>query len=214
MFDASYIINIAITAIILIISIWVHEYAHAWVSHKLWDPTPQYFKRLTPNPLAHIDPIWLIMVFIVHFWRGKPVPINPSYYKNPKVWEFLVSIAWPITNIILSLLCFVILKVYLWSDFVQMQAIANVDLIVKLLMSMWYLNIWLAIFNMLPIPPLDGRKFVKLFNYNFFTNLERMLYSNPLYMMAPFLIVMYSGVWNRLSTIINIVSNFFINILN
>lgn len=214
MFDTSSIVNIIITAFVLIISIGVHEYAHAFVSNKLWDPTPKNLGRLTPNPLAHIDPIGLIMVFVVHFGRWKPVPINPSYYKDPKVWEFLVSIAWPLTNLILSLICFIILKIYLWSDFTQFQIVSNIDVVVKILSSMWLLNIWLAVFNMLPIPPLDGWKFVKLFNYNFFTKLEYTLYSNPLYMMIPFLLVMYSGIGARLWYIVNGIVNFYIKLLS
>ncbi len=214
MFETSTIVNIAITALVLIISIWVHEYAHALVSHKLWDPTPKHFNRLTPNPLAHIDPIWLIMVFVVHFGWWKPVPINPTYYKNPKVWEFLVSIAWPLTNMLLATICFIVLRVYLGSDFSQFYILANIDIIAKILWSMAILNIWLAVFNMLPIPPLDGWKFVKLINYDFFTKLERTLYSNPLYMMIPFLLVMYGGVVRWIGIIMDIITNFFINILS
>lgn len=214
MLDTSNITNLVIIAIALILSIWVHEYAHAFVSDKLWDPTPKNYGRLTPNPIAHIDLMWLLMVFLIHFGWGKPVPINPSYYKNPKIWEFLVSIAGPITNIILSFATFIVIKLYTWQDFNQFMLIAQVDPLLKFFSYLAMLNIWLAIFNLLPIPPLDGRKFIKLIDYNFFTKLEYKLYSNPFYVVIPFLILMYSGISKWIGIVIDIVANFFIKILS
>ena len=81
----------------------MHEYAHAYVSYRLGDPTPKLQGRLTPNPLKHIDPIGFLMVFLAHFGRGKPVQINPLYYKNPRKGELIVSLAGPATNLILAI---------------------------------------------------------------------------------------------------------------
>jgi Zn-dependent protease len=86
-------IDIIFLAIIFVISISLHEYAHAWSSYKLGDPTPKIQGRLTPNPLVHIDPIGFLMIFIIHFGRGRPVIVNPSYYKNTLRDELLVALA-------------------------------------------------------------------------------------------------------------------------
>ncbi|MDO4713722.1 MAG: site-2 protease family protein [bacterium] len=80
-------------AIIFVVSIGLHEYAHAYVSYALGDPTPKIQGRLTPNPLKHIDPIGFILIFLIHFGWGKPVQIDPSYYKKPYRDELLVALA-------------------------------------------------------------------------------------------------------------------------
>ncbi|MDP2669794.1 MAG: site-2 protease family protein [bacterium] len=89
-FSAFELISLAIT---FVISISLHEYAHARASTKLGDPTPKLQGRLTPNPLKHIDPIGFLLIFIIHFGRGRPVIINPAYYKHPLRDELLVSLA-------------------------------------------------------------------------------------------------------------------------
>jgi Zn-dependent protease len=106
------IVNILILAVILLLSIGFHEYAHARASNKLGDPTPKLQGRLTPNPLAHIDPMGFLLIFIIHFGWGKPVQINPNYYKNPRIDEFLVAIAGPLTNILMAIIGIVVLKIY------------------------------------------------------------------------------------------------------
>lgn len=90
----------------------MHEYAHAYVSYRLGDPTPKLQGRLTPNPLKHIDPIGFLMVFLAHFGRGKPVQINPLYYKNPRKGELIVSLAGPATNLILAIVGIVVMLIY------------------------------------------------------------------------------------------------------
>ena len=105
MFDAiglEQIIYYVFLVIILLVSVWLHEYAHAWTSYKLWDPTPVLQWRLTPNPFKHIDIIWFISVFLIWFWWWKPVQINPIYYKNPTRDETLTAFAWPAMNLVLA----------------------------------------------------------------------------------------------------------------
>ena len=87
------ILYYAYIAIILLVSIGLHEYAHARSSHKLGDPTPKLQGRLTPNPLKHVDPIGFVMIFLIGFGLGKPVQINPSYYKKPLRDELITSLA-------------------------------------------------------------------------------------------------------------------------
>ena len=96
------ILTIILLAIILVISIGFHEYAHAWVSYILWDPTPKLQWRLTPNPLKHIDPIGFLMIFLILFGWWKPVQVNPMYYKNKLRDELLVALAWPFANFLMA----------------------------------------------------------------------------------------------------------------
>ena len=101
-------------AIILLVSIGIHEFAHAYTSYKLGDPTPKIQGRLTPNPLKHIDPIGFLMIFIIHFGRGKPVQIDPSYYKKPYRDELITALAGPASNILLGSLGLLIMFIYGW----------------------------------------------------------------------------------------------------
>jgi len=151
-------------AIILAVSIWMHEYAHAYVSYRLGDPTPKLQWRLTPNPLKHIDPIGFLMVFIAHFGRGKPVQINPLYYKNPRKWELMVALAGPATNFILAIIGILIILIYAkimwWTP--NDIFLNNTDLMISFRINFSFLNIALAIFNLIPIAPLDGYRLIKI----------------------------------------------------
>lgn len=157
------IVEIIQLVIVLAVSIWLHEYAHAYTSYKLWDPTPKLQNRLTPNPLRHIDPIWFLMIFLIHFWRWKPVQINPMYYKNPLKWELLVSLAWPATNLVLAMSGVIIILIYskfAWPWAIQMLYEPNI--LISFCMLFIQLNIALAVFNMIPIYPLDWYRLIKI----------------------------------------------------
>lgn len=185
-------------AIVLAISIGLHEYAHARASDKLGDPTPKLQGRLTPNPLAHLDPMWFLLIFIIHFGRGKPVQINPHYYKNPRVDEFLVAMAWPTSNIIMAIFGIVMLKIF------SSIGITN-SILYQFRTQFSYLNIGLALFNLLPLPPLDGRKLIKLFIANAALRVEYTLATNPLLMIVIFVIIwrfwVFNFLWNRSQTV-------------
>lgn len=162
------IISIVQIIIILIVSIALHEYAHAYVSHKLWDPTPKSQNRLTPNPLKHLDPRGSLMMLMVviswwGIWRGKPVQINPIYYKNPKKGEFLVAMAGPLTNLILATIGILLTIIYTKIMWASLNTIfESGDLFISFWTSFAFVNIGLAMFNLLPIPPLDGFNFIKI----------------------------------------------------
>lgn len=151
--------------VILLVSIWLHEYAHAWTSYKLWDPTPVLHWRLTVNPLKHIDIIWFISVFLIWFWWWKPVQINPTYYKNPVRDEALTAFAWPTMNLILAFFGMLIMMFYsklLWIS-LQNLVMMNWDFVILFWQMFIIMNIALAVFNMIPLPPLDGYRLIKIF---------------------------------------------------
>lgn len=159
-----WIFEIIQLAIILAVSIGMHEYAHAYVSYRLGDPTPKLQWRLTPNPLKHIDPIGFLMVFLAHFGRWKPVQINPLYYKNPRKWELMVALAGPATNLILAIVWILVMLIYvkIMGGTPNDIFMNNVDLMVSFRIRFSYLNIALAVFNLIPIAPLDGYRLIKI----------------------------------------------------
>ncbi len=168
MFDAiglEQVVYYIFLAIILLISIWLHEYAHAWTSYKLWDPTPVLQWRLTPNPFKHVDIIWFISIFLIWFWWWKPVQINPIYYKNPTRDETLAAFAWPAMNLVLAFFWMLILMVYgkIIGIWIQDLLLINGDFVVLFWQLFIRLNIVLAVFNMFPLPPLDGYRLIKIF---------------------------------------------------
>jgi Zn-dependent protease len=158
------IIYYVFLVIILLISIWLHEYAHAWTSYRLWDPTPVLQWRLTPNPLKHIDIVWFISVFLIWFWWWKPVQINPTYYKNPTRDETLTAFAWPAMNLVLAFFWMLIMMVYWKIMWIWVQDLLLWwDFVILFWQMFIIMNIWLAVFNMIPLPPLDGYRLIKVF---------------------------------------------------
>ena len=128
----------------------IHEYSHARVAYALGDYTPRLQGRLTLNPAAHVDPIGLLMLFIVHFGWAKPVQINPMNFSNPRRDDILVSLAGPASNLITAFIALIILVLLAKLDFPLSEGL----LVVFNLIIIYNINF--AIFNMLPIPPLDG----------------------------------------------------------
>lgn len=141
------IFSFIVFAVCLIIAITIHEFSHALIADKLGDPTPRSQGRLSLNPLRHLDLVGTLMLFLVHFGWGKPVPIDPYNLKNPKKDEMLISIAGPASNLILATILSLIIR------FIPLNS-----LVIILLSNLIELNILLAIFNLIPIPPLDGSK--------------------------------------------------------
>ena len=139
----------------IIIGLSFHEFAHAWVSDKLGDPTPRRQGRVTINPLAHIDWIGFLALLLVGFGWGKPVQIDPGYYKNRRRDEFLVAIAGVTMNLLLAVLFSIPARMIVkaFSGAVASDLIYNVYLMIFYIVS---INIVLMIFNLIPCPPLDG----------------------------------------------------------
>lgn len=167
------IISIIQIAIILAVSIGLHEYAHAYVSHMFGDPTPKLQWRLTPNPLKHLDPVGFLLIFLVHFGWGKPVQINPSYYKHPRRDELMVALAWPATNLVLALSAVLLLVMYsILVEYKLTILFGQWDLFVSFWLLFAGINISLAVFNMIPVPPLDWFRLVKIFFWNWAKQIE------------------------------------------
>ncbi|MGB9812269.1 MAG: site-2 protease family protein [Thermovenabulum sp.] len=131
----------------LLVAITFHEYAHAKTSHLLGDPTPRWSGRLTLNPLAHLDPVGLLMLWLFRFGWAKPVPVNPLYYKNKKLGLISVALAGPLANFVLAFMSLFILKLGLAKGYIE-----------SFLYVLFSYNLILSVFNLIPIPPLDGSK--------------------------------------------------------
>lgn len=134
----------------LLVALVLHEYAHARVADRLGDPTPRATGRLTLDPFAHLDPIGLLMLLAFGFGWARPVPVNPYAFRKPVTGMALVAIAGPLTNIALA---FVTLLVMGWWSPAGLvgEAIAYTATI----------NVFLAVFNLIPIPPLDGSRVLR-----------------------------------------------------
>jgi len=133
-------------AIALIVAITIHEFAHAYMADRLGDPTPRHSGRLTLNPLAHLDPLGTLALLLVRFGWGKPVVFDPYNLRNPKRDAALISLAGPVSNLLLATLLSVASR------------LVGSPILAFFLTPIILINITLAIFNLVPIYPLDGEK--------------------------------------------------------
>ncbi|MCA9373587.1 site-2 protease family protein [Candidatus Peregrinibacteria bacterium] len=144
----------------LIVVITIHEFSHAWVANALGDPTARLEGRVSLNPLKHLDPFGTILIFLIQIGWGKPVPVNPSYFKKPKRDEALTALAGPLSNLLIAILFSIPLKYS--SAFLATLGLGGEPIGLNLVSAIVDMSIVLFAFNMLPFPPLDGSKFVQL----------------------------------------------------
>lgn len=158
-------ISFIIQTVSLLVAITVHEFSHALAADRLGDPTPRLQGRLTVNPLAHLDPLGTLMLLLVRFGWGKPVQFDPFNLRNPRRDAAIISLAGPLSNIALATLASVLWRIL---SPLQFSAFAHSPLLVAVwgnaflifLQSLVMLNVVLAVFNLIPIHPLDGFKIV------------------------------------------------------
>ncbi len=141
----------------ILLALTFHEYAHAYVANRLGDDTAKKGGRLSLNPLRHLDPLGTIMIFLVHFGWAKPVPVNPYRLKNPKKDMLWISAAGPLSNMALALASGILFRLLVAVGETPDRTSITGLLIYVVFMSL-QINLALAIFNVLPIAPLDGSK--------------------------------------------------------
>lgn len=205
----SILINVPIT----LIALTGHEFAHGWVSTKLGDPTPKMQGRLTFNPLAHLDVVGTLLMIFTGFGWAKPVSVNPRYYKDTKKGMALTAAAGPLANLIMA---FIALLIYAILFAVNRKfglgidgAVEAVGFIARIFAVR---NLCFMVFNIIPIPPLDGAKVLGMLlpDGAYYKMLQYERYS-----MILIMVLSLTGVFSSIiGTGVNIVMNGILNLLN
>ena len=202
------VIQLLAELVIIFLILPLHEMAHAWTAYKLGDDTASIQGRMTMNPIAHLDPIGALLMLTTGFGWAKPVPINPRRFNRKHSMRFgiaITALAGPVSNLLAALIGMVIYRFYMISDYMTnfthgIQVPWNyvlsdmetaTPMLIKLFLEFFIsVNIGLAVFNLIPIPPLDGSKVIGYFTPEKF---DRWIYQNDQIIRIVFLVVIFSG---------------------
>lgn len=203
-------LNILLTLPAVIIAITFHEFAHAFVADKLGDTTPRAQGRLTLNPLKHLDPIGFVLLMFAHVGWGKPVEINPNNFtsnKSRSACEAMVSLAGPIMNFIIAIIATIIY--YALYTFAPVNT--GTGILILLVYLITIINIGIGIFNLIPLPPLDGEKIFKhILPYKAQAWLDRNAYT----LSMVFMLLWFFGLLGFIvNPVINVVYNAIFNVV-
>lgn len=155
MFGKQEILSLIISIPGLLLAITMHEFAHGWAAYLMGDTTAKYSGRLSLNPLHHLDPIGALCMLFFRFGWAKPVPINPNNFKNHRRGVIVVSIAGPFANFLLGLVSCIIYYLFV---FVIHSDSSWIEFLSQIVLYSIFMNVGLMIFNLIPVPPLDGSK--------------------------------------------------------
>ncbi len=188
----------------ILIALSVHEAAHGFVAYRLGDPTAKYAGRLTLNPLAHLDPLGTLLFVTVGFGWGKPVPVDPRYFKNHKRGTALVSLAGPLSNLILAIVSYgglllVAPHVAAVSPYALLGVTGSGSVALRFLAQFFgtslFLNLGLMAFNLLPIAPLDGSKILQAFiPYRYEPQYDAFMRQGPYILLILLIAGRFSGI--------------------
>lgn len=198
--DSIDVLQIITKILIIFLVLPIHECAHAWAAHKMGDETVAYSGRLTLNPLAHIDILGALCLLITGFGWAKPVPINPLKFKKQRFGIAITAAAGPLSNLAVSFIAMIIYRIVLslpgGSGYFLSSAgdITGGFVILYILQFFILVNIGLAIFNLIPIPPLDGSKIISYFTS---AKLDRWIYEHQLIVNAVFFAVIITGILSK-----------------
>lgn len=182
------ILHYGVKLIIIFLVIPIHEFAHAWAADKMGDNTPKYQGRLTLNPLAHVDPLGAICIFFTGFGWGRPVQVNALNFRHYRKGMSLCAAAGPISNLIVGLGGMILYKLSYAMFLVNpSEALLWVSVIFQ---YFTLINVGLAVFNLIPVPPLDGSKILAYFTPPKF---DKFMQENQLYISIAFMVLIITG---------------------
>ncbi len=167
--DLQNIVNYLLLIPAALIALSVHEFAHGYIAYRLGDPTARSLGRLTLNPAKHLDPIGTVCMVLFRFGWAKPVPINPRYFKDPRKGMALTAAAGPIANLLLAIIGALLFKLSALLGGTVISALPNEMVIyfffylTQFFLLFHYLNLSLCVFNLIPLPPLDGSRIFYVF---------------------------------------------------